>query len=107
MKHLILFFFCTLSFSQQITKVDFIQCNASVAPHFETKSIDGSVLYQFNVLAAIDSIRIDAKNMDFTSVMINGKSVRFKNSKKELILFEGYVISYVTRSLWWAINRAC
>ena len=90
MKHLILFFFCTLSFSQQITKVDFIQCNASVAPHFETKSIDGTVLYQFNVLAAIDSIRIDAKNMDFTSVMINGKSVRFKNNKKELILFEGY-----------------
>ncbi len=90
MKYLFILLFSIVSFSQQITKVDFIQCNASVAPHFETKSIDGTVLYQFNVLAAIDSIRIDAKNMDFTSVMINGKSVRFKNNKKELILFEGY-----------------
>ena len=82
MKQLILFFFCTLSFSQQTTKVDFIQCNASVAPHFETKSIDGAVLYQFNVLAAIDSIRIDAKNMDFTSVMIMENRFGLKTTRK-------------------------
>jgi len=53
-----------------------------VAPHFETKSIDGAVLYQFNVLAAIDSIRIDAKNMDFTSVMIMENRFGLKTTRK-------------------------
>ena len=78
------------SFAQQTTKVDFIQCDASVAPYFETKSIDGTVVYKFQVLSEIDSIRIDAKNMYFSDVAINGTPVNYKNNKKELILFEGY-----------------
>ncbi len=78
------------SFAQQSSNVDFIQCDASVAPHFESKTINGTIIYKFQVLSEIDSIRIDAKNMYFTDVAINGKSVNYKNSKKELILFEGY-----------------
>ena len=78
------------SFAQQTTKVDFIKCDASVAPNFETKTIDGTVVYKFQVLSEIDSIRIDAKNMYFSDVAINGTPVNYKNNKKELILFEGY-----------------
>lgn len=90
MKYLILFFFSFLSFSQQITKVDFIKCDAFIQPNFETKSVYGEITYEFKVLSEIDSIRIDAKNIDFKEVLINGKSVNYKNNKKELILFEGF-----------------
>jgi aminopeptidase N len=90
MKYLLLFFFSALSFGQQTTKVDFIKCNAFVTPNFDLKSVDGNVSYEFKVLSDIDSIRIDAKNMDFKDVLINGKSVNYKNNKKELILFEGF-----------------
>lgn len=78
------------SFAQQFTKVDFIQCDTSVALDFESKSIDGTISYKFQVLSEIDSIRIDAKNMYFKDVAVNGKLVNYKNNKKELILFEGY-----------------
>ena len=90
MKYLILFFFSFLSFSQQITKVDFIKCDAFIHPNFETKSVYGEITYEFKVLSEIDSIRIDAKNIDFKEVLINGKSVNYKNNKKELILFDGF-----------------
>lgn len=90
MKYLILFFFSILSFGQQTSKVDFIKCDAFVQPNFETKSVYGEIVYEFKVLSEIDSIRIDAKNIDFKDVLINGKSVNYKNNKKELILFEGF-----------------
>lgn len=90
MRYFFLLFFTVTSFSQQIDKVDFTKCNASVFPNFETRIVNGVVLYDFKVLSPIDSIRIDAKNMEFSEVTINGKSVRFKNNKKELILFEGF-----------------
>ncbi len=90
MKYLLFFFFSTLSFSQQTSIVDFIKCDAFVQPNFETKSVYGEIVYEFKVLSKIDSIRIDAKNIDFKDVLINGKSVNYKNNKKELILFEGF-----------------
>jgi len=90
MKYLLFFFFSALSFGQQISKVNFIKCNAFVTPNFDLKSVEGTVSYEFKVLSEIDSIRIDAKNMDFKDVLINGKPVNYKNNKKELILFEGF-----------------
>ena len=82
--------YINLSFSQQIDKVNFIQCDAFVKPNFSEKSISGKIVYEFEVLKAIDTIRIDAKNMDFSNVTINGKTVNFKNSGKTLDLFEGF-----------------
>ena len=90
MKYLILFFFSIFSFSQQTTKVDFIKCNATVFPNFETKSIEGTVDYVFNVVLETDVIKIDAKDMTFSDVAINGKSVDYRNNTKEIILFEGF-----------------
>lgn len=82
--------FVSLSFAQQTDKVDFIKCDASVAPNHSEKSIYGDIIYEFKVKKTIDTIKIDAKNMEFSRVMINGKSVQFKNSGKTLDLFEGY-----------------
>ncbi len=90
MRYLFLIFISAVSFSQQIQKVDFIKCHATVLPKFETKSISGSIEYEFKVLQNIDTIRIDAKNMGITNLKINNKLVNFKNNAKELLLFEGY-----------------
>lgn len=83
--------FSVLSFSQQTKFVDFVQCEAKVMPDFNSKSISGAIRYQFKVKNEIDSIRIDAKNMDINGELkINGKRVNFKYNSKEIILFEGY-----------------
>ncbi len=89
-RFIIALFFINLSFAQQTDKVDFIQCDAFVTPNFSEKSISGTITYEFKVLRAIDTIKIDAKNMDFSNVTINGKTVNFKNSGKTLDLFEGF-----------------
>lgn len=83
-------FIINLSFSQQIDKVDFIKCDVLVAPNHADKSISGTITYEFKVKKAIDTIKIDAINMEFSKVAINGKSVNFKNSGKALNLFEGF-----------------
>ena len=54
------------------------------------KSISGEILYLFNVNSAIDTIKIDAVNMKFQYVKINNRLVEFKNSGKQLLLFEGF-----------------
>jgi aminopeptidase N len=67
-----------------------LTCTASLYPNFEEKSISGSVTYEFKVKQIVDTIKIDAKNIVFSDVMINGKSVKFKNSGKTLDLFDGF-----------------
>ncbi|MFN3968294.1 M1 family metallopeptidase [Flavobacterium sp.] len=82
--------FSIFTFAQQTTKVDFLKCNATVAPNFGLKKVVGSAVYHFNVLKPIDTIRIDAKSMNFSVVKINNQPVKFKNNSKELLLFEGF-----------------
>lgn len=87
---LLALFFINVSFAQQTDKVDFIKCDALVALNHSEKSISGTITYEFKVKKAIDTIKIDAINMEFSEVAINGKSVNFKNSGKTLDLFEGF-----------------
>jgi len=91
MRYIFLLIF-SFSFAQQTSKVDFKTLHATLIPNVIDKSIFGDVIYQFEVLKAIDTIAIDAIKMDFTSVKINGKTVNFKNSGKALKLFQGFKI---------------
>lgn len=77
-------------FSQQLQKVDFKTLNAVLSLDPANKKISGKVTYAFEVLSAIDTIRIDAKNMSFFNLTLNNKTVDFKNSGKELLLFKGF-----------------
>lgn len=90
MRTIFFLLFSILTFSQQTKSVDFLKCEAFVLPDFETKSINGRINYEFKVNSIIDTIRIDAKNFDVIQLSINGKDVKYKNSKKEILLFEGY-----------------
>jgi aminopeptidase N len=92
MRYLLFLFFSISIFGQQTSKVDFINCNASVQPNAFDKSISGKVIYKFKVNSILDTIKIDAIKMTFTEMKINDKVVNFKNSDKELQLFEGFEI---------------
>ncbi|MVO08152.1 M1 family peptidase [Flavobacterium sp. TP390] len=90
MKYFYILFFTFSLVAQQTKKVDFIQCDALVQPDFSEKTIKGKVTYTFEVLSAIDTIRMDAIRIDFKDFIINNKEVAYKNSGKELLLFEGF-----------------
>ena len=96
MKYLLFFFFSIFSFGQQIDKVDFIKCDATVSLDFDKKSVSAMVKYEFKVNKNSDSIKIDAINMEFYNVEINNKLVKFTNNKKQLLLFEGYKLGINT-----------
>ena len=91
-KHLtfLALFFPFLIFSQQTKSVDFKTGNTDLTINSGNKTISGVVKYDFDVLSKIDTIRIDAKNMNFLSIKINNKAVDYINSGKELKLFKGF-----------------
>ena len=89
-RYLFLLLISFLSFAQQSDKVDFISCDALIVPNQEDKSISGEVVYGFQVLTSIDTIKIDAVNMEFSEVKINNQIVKYINSGKSLVLFQGF-----------------
>ena len=90
MRTLFLLLFSVVTFAQQTAKVDFLSADALVSLNASDKKVVGAVVYHFKVLKSIDTIRIDAKNMNFDQVLINNKPVRYVNNHKELLLFEGF-----------------
>jgi len=89
-RFIFILFFSFSALAQQTAKVDFTKGSVLLAPNVIEKSIAGKMQYEFMVLSKIDTIKVDAKNMHFTEVSINGKTVNFKNSGVTLDLFEGF-----------------
>jgi aminopeptidase N len=83
MKYIFLFI-TTFVFSQQTQFVDFKSANGHLKLNASEKSVFGTVDYQFDVLKPIDTIKLDAKNMEFTKVQLDNKDVHFINTGKEL-----------------------
>ncbi len=73
--------------AQHQDKVDFIQGEVSIEPVVKENRIHGEVTYEFEVLQNVDSVFLDARNMDFTSVLLNGKKVKYSNSKTRISIF--------------------
>lgn len=86
----LLFFQIQVILGQQLDAVDFLKLDAKVQPFPENKAISGTVSFLFKVKKEIDTIKIDAQNMKFYAVFLNGKAVNYKNSGKQLLLFEGF-----------------
>lgn len=79
---LFLFFFGWLVNAQHQDKVDFIRADVSLELIPERKEVKGWVSYEFEILQEIDSIFLDAKNMGFDFITIDGKIVPYKNFEK-------------------------
>lgn len=82
----ILFLLPYLGFSQSQQNVDFLKGQISLKIAVDSKRIDGNVTYSFKVHQKIDSIFIDAQNMQFSRVLLNGKKVRFAYDQKKLAI---------------------
>ena len=89
MKYFLLFF-SIFTFGQQLKSVDFLTAKGVLELDFDKKSISGLATYTFQVLNKIDTIKVDAVNMEFSEVKINGKNVGFKINKRNLALYQGY-----------------
>ena len=76
----------TAAFAQQAAKVDFKSMNGKIAIDVASKVVSGDIIYQFDVLSASDTIKIDAQNMNFSDLLLDGISVEFLNNKKELLI---------------------
>ena len=83
MKYIFLFF-TTFIFAQQTQFVDFKSVNGQLKLNANEKTVSGIVDYQFEVLKSIDTIKLDAKNMEFSKVQIDHKDVIYINTGKEL-----------------------
>ena len=85
MKYLFLFI-STFAFAQQTQFVDFKSVLGKIAINPTEKIVSGDVIYDFEVLKPIDTIKIDAQNMTFSNIKVNGKSISFLNTTKQLQL---------------------
>lgn len=73
-------------FSQQYKSADFKSVNSMLIVDAFARTVSGDVLYSFDIISPIDTIKIDAHQMTFDKVLINGSSVNFTNSGKQLLL---------------------
>ena len=83
MKYLF-FFISTFTFAQQTQFVDFKSVLGKIAVNPIEKTVSGAVDYDFDVLKSIDTIKIDAQNMEFSNLKLNGKTVNYINTQKQL-----------------------
>ncbi|PRZ19816.1 M1 family metallopeptidase [Flavobacterium granuli] len=83
MKYLFLLI-SSFTFAQQTQFVDFKSVLGKIAINATAKSISGDVNYDFEVLKPIDTIKIDAQNMEFSDLKLNGNPINYRNTNKEL-----------------------
>lgn len=76
--------------AQHQEKVDFVRGEISITPIPETQSINGLVTYDFRALQDVDSVFLDAKGMDFSSVLLNGRTIRYTNTGKRISISKNF-----------------
>ncbi|MWB93993.1 M1 family peptidase [Flavobacterium sp. GA093] len=89
MKYIFLFF-TSFVFAQQTQFVDFKSVSGQLKINAKEKSVSGILDYDFEVLKPIDTIKIDAKNMEFTNVKIDAETVNFVNTGKQLQIISSF-----------------
>lgn len=88
---LIVFLFVIgLSNAQQRSVLDAktLTANISIVPN--NKEVKGAVILNFDIIKRTDSIYLDAKNMTFSNVLLNGKKVAHKISNQHLIIHKQF-----------------
>ena len=81
---LALCFFTMCAFAQQTQYVDFKKADVNVSVNIEKKSVSGLVTYYFDVLQMVDSVFVDAKNMGFSDVSLDGNEVEYRYDSEKL-----------------------
>lgn len=77
-------FFVQFSIAQQFVNVDFKTASAKLQINLDSASVSGSIGYTFNVLNKVDTLKIDARNMHISNVILNKKLVDFKYDNNQI-----------------------
>ncbi|KAA2217246.1 M1 family metallopeptidase [Maribacter flavus] len=86
-RFLFVIIFCSFAiYPQHQEKVDFLHAAIEIRPNLKEKRIDGQVLYSFKVLERVDSVWLDARNMEFAEVRLDGKSIDIHYADGKLAL---------------------
>ena len=83
----ILLFLLPLASLAQQPFVDFKTLDAQLRLDADQKQVSGSVTYRFELLGKVDTVYIDAVNMAFSDLELNGKPIPVKSSPKMLKLY--------------------
>ena len=75
---------CSLALPAQNTLPDFQSADIQITPDPNTETLTGTVAYQFETFSGLDSVVLDAHNMEFERVLLNGQSVAYRNDKGQL-----------------------
>ena len=86
----LLFLITSYCFGQQQDKVDFLRSRILIEPLPLEKEVKGTVVYGFKALSKVDSVFLDAKNMDFTIVKLNGKKVSYSNNGAQITIHKKF-----------------
>ncbi|MEJ1221771.1 M1 family aminopeptidase [Sediminicola sp. 1XM1-17] len=84
----ILLCFFQISFAQRQDKVDFTHAHVSLSIDPTLKQLEGTVVYTFETLEKVSSFFLDAKDMDFSKVVLNDKNVRFTNDGSKITILK-------------------
>ncbi len=68
----------------QINSIDFKKAEAEIRVLPKEKRVSGTIEYNFQILKSIDSFYVDARNMNFDEVLLNEKSVAFRNTDQRI-----------------------
>jgi aminopeptidase N len=93
LKKIALFFilmFVSVVSAQQTAYADFTSVRAEISLDTLSKTVSGDVVYQVSVVKAIDSLTIDAQNMQFGRVMVNQKPVLSMATDKQLVIYHAF-----------------
>lgn len=93
MKYLLLVLLIFSSFSsnaQHQDKVDFIKAQIFLMPDAKQNSIWGQVTYDLAILADVDSVFIDAKNMNFSSVILDYDEAKYNYNNGKIVIFSNF-----------------
>ena len=92
-RYFFLFTLCVFSsviLAQHQDKVDFTKANVSIQINPDAREIIGEVVYDFEVLEKVDSVFLDARNIDFSSIRLNNKKVRFNNNGQTISIYKKF-----------------
>jgi aminopeptidase N len=64
----------------QVENIDFITADAEIFVDPVNKEVSGEINYEFEILKSIDSFYVDARNMNFDEVLLNGEQKNYRNS---------------------------
>jgi aminopeptidase N len=82
--------FSSVVLAQHQDKVDFTKANVSIQINPESKEVIGEVVYEFEILGKVDSVFLDARNIDFSSIRLNNKKVKFNNNVLTISIYKKF-----------------